>query len=66
MSFFDMDEAAREYVNRGGEKDRFLLEAMESWLHYRETGLHVTLAEISEWLNSIGTDHEIDPPKSHT
>lgn len=41
------------------------LEAISSYEDYLETGLHVTLAEADEWLESWGTDHEKDVPLCH-
>ncbi|MCH4248384.1 ribbon-helix-helix protein, CopG family [Acinetobacter populi] len=40
-------------------------EAVASYEDYLETGLHVTLAEADEWLESWGTDHEKDAPLCH-
>ena len=40
-------------------------EAIASYEDYLETGLHVTLAEADEWLESWGTDNEKDAPLCH-
>ena len=40
-------------------------EAIASYEDYLETGLHVTLAEADEWLESWGTDCEKDTPSCH-
>lgn len=45
-------------------QDAFLHEALESWAHYKETRLHVTMEEISDdW--AWGTNDE-KPHQSHT
>ena len=48
------------------ERTVFYQEAMESLQHYQETGLHVTGDEVFAWLESVGTEHELDPPECHT
>lgn len=40
-------------------------EALAAWEEYRQTGLHVTLAEIRPWLESWGTGRNVDLPKCH-
>lgn len=40
-------------------------EAITSYEDYLETGLHVTLAEADQWLESWGTDNEKDAPLCH-
>ena len=40
-------------------------EAIASYEDYLETGLHVTLTETDEWLESWGTDKEKDVPLCH-
>ena len=40
-------------------------EAIASYEDYLETGLHVTLAEADDWLESWGTDNEKDAPSCH-
>ena len=65
-SHWIMREAIRTYVEKEEARqslDRASEEAME---HYRRTGLHVTHAEVTKWLESWGTDEELDPPQCHT
>lgn len=61
-----MREAIRGYVEREEARASLIADADASMEHYRETGLHVTHSEVTEWLNSWGTDDELDPPKCHT
>lgn len=61
-----MREAIRTYVEKE-EAQQSLDQAAEKALeHYRETGLHVTHAEVTKWLKSWGTDEELDSPQCHT
>lgn len=59
-------KALTEFVGRAEWNESFLQEALESWEEYEETGLHLTLDEVSAWLKTWGTDAESDPPPCHT
>ena len=61
-----MQEAISEYVNREEARESFYAEAMAAWADYKETGLHVTLAEVSAWLKTWGTEAETEAPACHT
>jgi predicted transcriptional regulator len=61
-----MREAIEQYLDRELKRDRFLQEALASWKHYKETGLHITGEELNTWLETWGTDEETDPPQCHT
>jgi len=43
----------------------FHQEALQAWEEYKETGLHVTGAEVIEWLKTWGTEHERAAPTCH-
>lgn len=60
-----MREAIQQYLDREEARESFLREAMASWEHYRETGLHVTGDEFATWLDGWGTDKETAPPEPH-
>jgi len=64
-SHFLMREAILEYVEREEKREAFHQEAMRSWEEYAETGLHVTGAEVIEWLRTWGTEHESAAPTCH-
>jgi len=64
-SHFLMREAISEYVEREEQRESFHQEAMQAWEEYRETGLHVTGAEVIEWLKTWGTEHEQAAPLCH-
>ena len=60
-----MREAIREYVNREEAREKFKQEALLSWKNFQETGQHLTYQEVSDWLDSWGTDKERVVPKCH-
>lgn len=60
-----MREAIREYVDREEAREKFKQEALLSWKNFQETGLHLTYQEVSEWLDTWGTDKEKEPKKCH-
>jgi len=62
---FLMREAIAEYVEREEQREAFHQEAMKAWEEYKDTGLHVTGAEVIEWLKTWGTDHESAAPTCH-
>jgi predicted transcriptional regulator len=61
-----MLEAISKYVTREEKRDAFYKDALASWEHYNETGLHVTGEEVFAWLDSLGTENELDAPECHT
>jgi predicted transcriptional regulator len=46
-------------------KEDFTQEALASWKNYQETGLHVTIEEVFDWLNTWGTTSEKEAPVCH-
>lgn len=60
-----MREAIEEYVAREEARRSFDEEAVRSWEHFQETGLHATFDEVDAWLGSIGTDQELTAPTCH-
>ena len=46
-------------------RKKFIAEAKESEAEYRKNGLHITLDECLDWLDSLGTDHEKPVPQVH-
>jgi predicted transcriptional regulator len=58
-----MREAIKQYVDREEAQENFRQEALQSWAAYRETGRHLTGAEITEWLANWGS--ETPPPACH-
>lgn len=60
-----MREAIRDYVEREEARESFKQEALASWTAYQETGQHLTSQEVRNWLNSWGTDTEMELPECH-
>ena len=60
-----MCKAINEYVEREEARESFRQEALASWTSFKETGQHITGAELSNWLNTWGTDKETEIPKCH-
>ncbi len=57
-----MRTAIREYVNKEEAKENFKQEALSSWKSFQETGKHLTGYEVSLWLNTWGSDDEVELP----
>lgn len=60
-----MLKAIKEYVEREEAREKFKQEALLSWKSFQETGLHLTQQELSDWLDSWGTDKEQEIPECH-
>lgn len=60
-----MREAISQYVAREEARESFLIEAEQAWQTYRDTGLHLTLDEVSTWLDTWEAGDESDPPPCH-
>lgn len=48
-----MKEAVLEYVQREEARQNYIKAADTSFEHYKETGLHITLDEFSEWVDDL-------------
>lgn len=60
-----MVTAVNEYLDREESRETFKQEAIASYEHYKETGLHVTGDEIAQWVNSWGSDNILPAPICH-
>ena len=60
-----MREAIRDYVEKEEAKEQFVQEALASWSSYKQTGKHLTGAEVRKWLQTWGTDNEVGIPEFH-
>ena len=59
---FLMKEAIHQYLEREEARESFKREALASWQEYRETGQHFTGEQVSDWLDTWGSEHEdMDP-----
>ncbi|QDH61612.1 hypothetical protein FKQ53_21770 [Pandoraea pnomenusa] len=50
---------------RATARARFQQEAENSWLEFRNTGLHLSGEELFGWLETWGTDNEKSVPECH-
>lgn len=60
-----MREAVHQYLEMEYLRESMRQEAMDSWQDYQKTGLHLSLAETSAWLDTWGTEAEMEAPHCH-
>lgn len=60
-----MREAIEQYLDKEEKRQRFVQEALVSWAEYKRTGMHLTLDEVQEWMETWGTPDEREPPACH-
>lgn len=60
-----MCQAIAEYVDREEARENFKQEALLSWQHFQETGLHLTQDEVNDWLDTWGTNKAKEKSKCH-
>jgi predicted transcriptional regulator len=60
-----MREAIETYLAIEEEKAALYADAHKAWLDYQETGLHLTGEEVFTWLDTWGTENEMEAPKCH-
>lgn len=58
-------KALNEYIEREEARLDFKRETDEAWKHYQTTGLHVTLQEVGDWMDTMFSDNETQPPACH-
>ena len=61
-----MKEAILEYVKKEEARQNFIAAAETSFEHYKETGLHITLDEFSQWVDKVQEAPEAPVPACHT
>jgi predicted transcriptional regulator len=61
-----MREAILEYVQREEARQNFIKAADTSFEHYKETGLHITLDELSAWVDDVQKNPGAPIPACHT
>ncbi len=60
-----MKEANLDYVKREEARQNFIIAAEASFVHYKETGLHISLDEFSTWVDQLQQDPGAPPPACH-
>ena len=61
-----MREAILEYIQREEARQNFIQAAEASYVHYKETGLHVNFDEFSTWVDDVQRDPSKPIPVCHT
>ncbi len=59
-------EAILSYVAREEARQNFVAAAEASYVHYKETGLHITLGEMSAWVDAVGQNPDAPLPECHS
>ena len=59
-------EAILEYVKNEEARQSFIAAAESSFEHYKETGLHITLEELSTWVEQVQQNPAAPMPACHT
>ena len=60
-----MLEAIAEYVEREERRSEFLRAGDAAWTHYETTGLHLTGAEVDDWMTRIEAGEDAALPECH-
>lgn len=60
-----MKEAISQYVEREEKKEAFKQDALNAWDEYQMTGSHLTASEVENWLDSWGSEDEVETPICH-
>jgi predicted transcriptional regulator len=61
-----MKEAILDYVKKEEARQNFIAAAQSSFEHYKETGLHITLDELSAWIDQVQQDPNAPVPPCHS
>ena len=61
-----MKEAILDYVKKEEARQNFIAAAQSSFEHYKETGLHITLDELSAWVQQVQQDPHAPVPPCHS
>ena len=60
-----MKEAILEYLQKEEVRQNFVAAAESSFVHYMETGLHITLDEFDSWVDQVQLDPNTPIPACH-
>lgn len=61
-----MREAIAEYVQREEQREASKREALDAWNEYQRTAIHLTGAEVDEWLSKLEAGEDAEMPSCHT
>ena len=60
-----MLQAIENFVSREEKREAWRQEGIAAWEEYQRTGLHLTNAEVKEWLSQLAAGNNVEPPKCH-
>ena len=60
-----MVQALESYVTREEKREAWRQEGVAAWEEYQRTGLHLTNAEVKEWLAQLAAGNNVEPPECH-
>ena len=60
-----MLQALEAYVSREEVREAWRNEGIEAWEEYQKTGLHLTNAEVVDWMDKIIAGENVPMPKCH-
>ncbi len=60
-----MVQALEAYLIREEKREAWRKEGIEAWEEYQKTGLHLTNAEVVDWMDKIIAGENVPMPKCH-
>lgn len=60
-----MVQALEAYLIREEKREAWRKEGIEAWEEYQKTGLHLTNAEVVDWMDKIIAGENVSMPKCH-
>ena len=60
-----MIQAIENFVSREEKREAWRQEGVAAWEEYQRTGLHLTNAEVKDWLSQLAAGNNTEPPKCH-
>ncbi len=58
-------QAITVFVEREEKREALRHECIAAHDHYEQTGLHVTSAEVKDWIEALRQGKKVEPPKCH-
>jgi len=58
-------EAILEHLQKEEARQNFIAAAESSFVHYKDTGLHITLDEFDSWVDQVQQDPNTPMPECH-
>jgi len=60
-----MLQAIESFVSREEQREALRQEGIAAWEEYQRTGLHLTNAEVVEWMDKVIQGKKVPMPKCH-